>query len=362
MCDTQRPLATRSFKEKAVFPLISDVLKNRSATVSVMFAVSMLALVPAIGVAVDCSRVVEFKSAMQNAVDNAALAGASAYTDSTQETIAQTTAAAYMTKAIAGMPQNTGITSPTPVTAVLTYAGATSGYTVQVQATGAIPTIFMQAVMGTMSVTVKATAENPIKTAITQNLNPSSNASDNNIIYMYKIPLDNSLPQQSDLKMIYNNDPTQAALNPSSVTLTFAASQNVGFALKNTTGGLHSYGSNGYGGAVGSVHWMYSQNNPPSKNAYSSVSQNCAMETKDITSNAGYTGAAPTSGSCFSTKAGAYTQNLALDCTKNAGRVIRYYWNDMGGPHDDHDYNDAAYSVMCQPTPGGGPTGVALIQ
>jgi Flp pilus assembly protein TadG len=340
--------------------------KARSGAVSVMFAVSLLALVPAIGIAVDYARVVQFKTALQNAADNAALAGASAYTGASLATTGQTTAATYMTKSIATLPANNGVTSPTPTTSTVTYNSAVTGYTVTVAATGSISTTFMSPVMASMTASVTATAENPIRTVTinSNSLQTSSDAADHNIVYMYAVPLDNSVPTTSNLKLIYDNDPKQASSNPSSVTLTVAASQNVGFALKNVTGGLSGYGKNGYGGAQGSTHWMYSHLSPPSSKAYTSVTQNCLIETKDTTSNTNDLGSAPSSGSCFSKTPGQYTQNLALDCTKNAGKVIRYYWNDMGGTSDDHDYNDAAYNVTC-PTDGidpNGPTGVALIR
>lgn len=344
---------------------IARLAGARSGAVSVMFAISLLALVPAIGIAVDYARAVQFKTALQNAADNAALAGASAYTKDNPATVGQTTAAAYMTKAIAALPTNNGVTSPTPTTATLTYGGLTSGHTVTVTASGSIATTFMSAVMSTMSVSVSATAENPIRTVTTPStsLKTSSDAADHNIVYMYAIPLDNSVPKTSDLQLIYDNDPNFKG-NPTSVTLTVSASQNVGFALKNITGGLSNYGKNGYGASQGSTHWMYSHLSPPSSKSYSTVTKNCLVETKDTTSNTNDLGSAPSSGSCFSTTPGQYTQNLSLDCSKNAGKVIRYYWNDMGGTSDDHDYNDAAYNVSCpsDSIDPNGPTGVALIK
>jgi hypothetical protein len=261
----------------------------------------------------------------------------------------------------------------------LTSASGTVGYTVQVSATRSMGTTFLSPVMPTITVSASATAKVPLYNKVTIGLSgsglntgplvASSDAGDNNIIYMYAIPVDNSVPKQSDLVMLYNNDPAQKNNNPTSATLQVQANQNIGFALMNKTGALSYYGPNGYGGQKNSVHWMYSHLQPPSKQAYPSVTQNCLIETSDISKNPTSTAAAPNTGSCFSTTPGKYTQNLQLDCTKNAGKVIRYYWNDMGGQKDDHDYNDMAYSVQCpkqavisNQNPDGGNGAVVLIK
>jgi hypothetical protein len=359
---------------KVLLPLLSCLTKDRTASVSIIFASSMVVVIPAIGVAVDVSREVQFKTALQSAADNAALAGASVYTTAANQAAAISTATNYMKQAIAALPASTQVADVT-----VSAASTSNGFTIQVGATRAVATTFLAPVMDSIKIAASATAENPLTNTATVNVGQpssgsgplvsSSDAGDHNVIYMYAIPADNSAPKDADLVQIFDNDPSKANSNPKTVSLTALASQNIGFALKNTTGGLHPYGTNGYQGKQGTTHMMYSHLNPPSKIAYPSQTKNCLVETNDVTSSPTSTAAAPSSGSCFSTKPGQYTQNLSLDCNKSAGKIIRYYWNDMGGPSDDHDYNDAAYSVQCPSAPstqannsGNGPKGVVLIK
>jgi Flp pilus assembly protein TadG len=363
---------------KPLSPRFSDVadlltlVRDRKAAVSVMFAVSLIALVPAIGIAVDFGRIVTFKSALQNAADSAALAGASAYTDTTMQSTAVTTANNYMNRAIAGLPSNNGVTVTPPVTGTLTSLGSTTGFTVKVAATGSINTTIMSAVMKTVTVSVTATAENPILIVNIAKSQFSSDASDRNLVYAYAIPLDNSLPKSSDLKLIADNASTS---NPTQVQVKLAASQNMGFALRNITGGKNGYGKNSYAAPQNSTNTFYSQSTQVSLNTtqtdstskakYAANTKNCSLISSDVgsgTAGQSSTAGAPTTGSCSSTTPGQYTQNMKLDCTKNHGETIRYYWNDMGGPtSDDKDYNDMIYNVTC-PDNSSAPHGVSLIQ
>src|SRR5438128_15525 len=122
---------------------IRRFIAHRDGAVGITFAVSLIALVPAVGTAIDYGRAVQFKTALQNAADNAALAGASAYISSSTASNAQAIAANYMNAAIALLPANNGVTSPTPTTNVLTSSGQTTGYTVTATASGSIATTFM---------------------------------------------------------------------------------------------------------------------------------------------------------------------------------------------------------------------------
>ncbi|HVJ40088.1 MAG TPA: TadE/TadG family type IV pilus assembly protein [Dongiaceae bacterium] len=354
--------------------------RDRRGAVSVMFAVSLIALVPAIGIAVDFARVVQFKSALQNAVDNAALAGASAFTDATLQSAALATAKTYMSQSLAGLQANGGVTVSDPVGKVLTSNGSTTGFTVQIGATGSISTTFMSAIMKTMAVSVTATAENPILIINITKPYVTSDAGDKNVIYAYPIPLDGSLPKDATLVPIADNT---SLSNQTSVPVKLAASQNLGFALQNTTGGntynsqhvLVGYGKNSYAAPFKSVNTFYSQSTKISTNTtqtdstskakYAANTKNCSLVSKDLgsgTTAQNSSPTAPTTGSCFSTTPGQYTQNMKLDCTKNAGETIRYFWNDMGGSgSDDKDYNDMAFNVTC-PNTAGTPKGVALIQ
>lgn len=359
---------------------LSHLHKDRVASVSVMFAFSLVAVVPAIGIAVDVSRAVQFRTALQNAVDNAALAGASAFITSTDATSGTSAASNYLTKALAAMPGGaSGDGTPTITPTVSTG----NGNTVRIDAARSLPMTFLSPIMPAMKISVTATAlNNPQSTAFVGGTNPppntpplkaSSDAGDHNMIYMYPIPADGSAPKDSDLTLIYDNHPADPTVNLPSVSLTVQPGTKIGFALKNVTGGIHDYGTNGYGGVSGSTHWIYSHMSPPSKLAYgasATSSKDCAVMTNDVTSNpVGLsTSNAPVTGSCFASTS-TRVQNLSLDCAHNVGKSIRYYWNDMGGPRDDKDYNDAAYTVSCTAaasTSGSSnanaPKGVILIQ
>jgi Flp pilus assembly protein TadG len=366
-----RQLAERLFSRNVGACGLSLVAKDRTGGISIMFAFSLLALVPAIGIAIDYGRIVQFKSALQNAADNAALAGASAYTGTALQATALSTATTYMAQAVANLPINNGVTVTTPVGTVLTSNGSTIGFTVQIGATGSVKTMFMSAVMSSMTVSVSATAENPILILTISNPLPSSNASDRNVAYAYAIPLDGSLPLTSNLQLISDNSSTH---NPTSVSVPLAASQNMGFALQNITGGRSGYGRNGYSAPQNSTNTFYSQSTQVSKNTsqadstskakYAANTQNCSLIETDIGSGTTAQNSAPqapATGKCFSTTPGTNTQNMKLDCTQNSGETFRYFWNDMGGPSDDKDYNDMAFNVTC-PKTNGTPGGVALIQ
>ena len=64
---------------------------------------------------------------------------------------------------------------------------------------------------------------------------------------------------------------------PSPISLS-SATQQIGFAMKNVTGQLCSYGSNQYGGAQGSTHMFYSNLVPPSQNAYSAIGVDSSLQ------------------------------------------------------------------------------------
>ena len=58
----------------------------------------------------------------------------------------------------------------------------------------------------------------------------------------------------------------------------------------------------------------------------------------------------PYSGTCFALndpRAGLQYANLT--CSQIAGRTFVYWFNDMGGPGDDKDYNDMVVSLTCNP-------------
>lgn len=83
---------------------------------------------------------------------------------------------------------------------------------------------------------------------------------------------------------------------------------------------------------------------------------NCSLQTA-LTSSLPTSLNPPTSGSCFTS----LPSNSTLSCRSIGSQYLTFYWNDMGGNVDDHDYNDAEISVSCSGTgTGNTATGVYL--
>ncbi|MEJ0062817.1 MAG: hypothetical protein WDO70_06355 [Alphaproteobacteria bacterium] len=312
------------------------------------------------GVGIDYGQGVHFKGALQDITDAAALAGASAYVDSASVSTAKTVATNYMTKSIASLPRNSGVTfTITPGTQ--TTSGTTSAYTIAIAATATLPTGFMSlAAINTMTIKTSATAKNPVVTAKADPTNFTSSACDTNTIYWYPIPPGSDLSTYTppisvmdNAHKLYSNTSTS---NPA-VTFTMTAGSQIGFAMKNVT--CNTYGNNSYGGAPGSTHYFYSNRYPPSKVAYPTQTTNRALQVKQKPSNqtqaqvvSGMAGGSLTSNSV----------NAAPTCGGLGGSGYVYAWNDMGGPTDDLDYDDIAYTFSCAATGGGGAAEVSLIQ
>ena len=325
-------------------------------SVIVLFAVALVPMLLATGVAVDYARGQLFKSQLQGAVDSAALAGAAAYVDSTSATTAKTVATANLNAAISHLPSYNGNVAISATPGTGTTSGGSPAYTMVVTASAAIPNSLMSMVSSATTISASATAINPQVTQKSNLGNFSSSAWDNNKIYWYLVPSDGSAPALSTFSnnLIYNNAPGFNNSKPSVPTV--QASQKVGYALVNTTGGNQSYGNNQYGGKPGSVHIFYSHLTIPSSVAYPTIHQNCSLQVL-----AGSPSTAP-SGSCST----ATPANSAPSCSSLGGNTYKFFWNDMGGGTDDKDYNDGEYTVSCAPSSGGGagsgPTTVVLVQ
>ena len=319
----------------ATNPLRTD----RRAGVALLTALGMVPMLLSAGIAIDLSRVTAFRIALQNAADSAALAGAAVYSSSGKSSAAVTAANDYMTRAEADLPINDGVTFKATPGTQTNSSGATTGYTVSVTASAAVPTTLMSMVTPSVSTSVAARALNP-EVSISASLgNWKSSAWDANSIYWYVVPSDGSLPTSADMHELFTNDGPQPTSLPS---ITITAGQTIGFALKNVTGGIQGYGPNQYGSQQGHTNWIYSQLSPPSKSAYPSEPANCSLEVVVATSED--SSPTETAGSCSS----ATPANATLNCQQLPGQTIYYFWNDMGGSIDDKDYNDAQYSVTCQ--------------
>jgi Flp pilus assembly protein TadG len=337
--------------------------RDRRGSVALMFGLMLVPLILTVGIGVDYGQALNFKSSLQSAVDAAALAGASTYTATSGTSTPTTVATNYMKNAITKLPSTYNVSyTVTPSTA---SAGSnTTGYLVSVTATAKVPTSFMSlASINTTNVSVSATAENPVTTMNISTTGFSSSACDSNTIYWYPIPssanVSTYVPPTSALTEVWTNSNQSATPTPISLT---SSSEQIGFALKNVTGGLCGYGSNSYGGKQGASHMMYSNLYPPSKEAYPSVTQNRSLQVVQL----------PTGGTLASTlsslPATSFTSdptNAAPTCGGLASKTWVYAWNDMGGTTDDLDYNDVAYTFSCSGVNGStnfNASGVVLIK
>lgn len=326
--------------------LISTFRRDRRGIFALWLAVALIPLTLFAGAGLDMMRAVDLRAQLQAAVDSAALAGASAYTSSSSSSTATTVAQNYMAGAVAKLTANSGVTyTATPGT---TTSGNATLYTMTVTATSAMPTTLMKLVTSSTTVKVTATAQNATYTISSTLSGFASSAADANYIYWYVVPSDGSVPTSSALTLLYSN---VSSNNTKTVTTTITAGQKMGFALKNVTGGISSYGRNGYSAAQGTTHWFYSHLMPPSSEAYSSVTKDCSLQVL-------------VSGSSSSLKSGACLTALptyaAVNCSEAAGKTLTFYWNDMGGSSDDYDYNDAVYKVVCSSNSATTQTGVIL--
>jgi len=335
-----------------------------TGAIAVTFALMLIPLLLAIGAAIDYSRGQQFRSALQQAADSAALAGASAYVNAAAASTATTVANASMTASVTQLPPHTGTVTftATPSTAVV---NGSTGYQMSVTAQGSVSTTVLALL--TSSIATSATAEamnSPIALTVVP---PSgtSNASDTNTVYWYVVPADGSLPTLSSSNVVYSNASSWRSSTAS--TPAAMASQKIGFALVNVTGGNSSYGNNGYNASPGSTHTFYSSVMPPSKYAtdnsdrnretYSSQPKNCSLQVLPVPNPASPPNAS--SGSCFTSVSDLATPT----CAQLGNQTVKYFWNDMGGGGDDYDYNDAVYTVSCKSSGNGtGASGVVLIR
>jgi hypothetical protein len=131
-----------------------DLLRDTRASMFAFMAISLLALGAATGVGVDFARGLNFKSALQGAVDAAAISGASVYLNAGYSTQATNAATHYMTNAIANLPTNNGVTS----NVVLSQSAP---WTVTITARTSINSTFNGFFENTIPVAVTATANGP---------------------------------------------------------------------------------------------------------------------------------------------------------------------------------------------------------
>ncbi|WP_400768131.1 pilus assembly protein TadG-related protein [Methylosinus sporium] len=306
---------------------------DRRGAAVLLFAAVLLPLALLIGAGVNLASAFAIRSRLQNAVDQAALAGATAYVSSSTSAAAVTAAKAYMAGAVALVPSASASVSYSATTSTASASSSTTAYIVTVTASATAKSQMLGAIMANAPISVTATAKNFVYTASIALSQFNSSALDANTLYYYIVPSDGSAPSTSNLTKLFSNT---GGSTSGTIKVTLTAGQKLGLALYNVTGGRSGYGSNGYGGAQGSTHYFYSHLSPPSKSAYPTVTKNCSLQVVTSLSSL-------VSGSCLSS----LPSYAALNCAAAAGKTLYYAWNDMGGNTDDYDYNDAVMSVTC---------------
>lgn len=367
---------------------------SRRGAVAVLFALTAIPMILAVGAATDYMRMQVLRTSLQSIVDDSALAGASVLNQPNGQTTSVSIAQAYFNKGAATLTDDATVSAPTVT--------VPDSITVHVSAQATLKTTFMGLVMSNMPVSVSATAKGPgYELQFNKTGGFTSQAADSDSIYFYVVPANGAVPTSiSQMTLLFTNDPkvdpnyqTDDA-NPKYIAV--GANDKVGFALVNITGGISSYSSNQYGGTTGSTHIFYSSLAAPSMDAYSNQ-QYYQGEEQQVQSGWWYSGNQckktaitatnsnwiPTSQvnthQCSTTYAypcvtatggSTYQNNLLVGANQNSltcstpstavqtclqlyENPLTFAWNDMGGGTDDYDYNDAVYSVTCLPNTSG---------
>jgi Flp pilus assembly protein TadG len=378
-------------------------MRTGRGNVLILFALMAVVLVASVGLAVDYSRTVHFRNTLQGEVDAAAIAGAAAYLNSGKNgsgvpysAVAQDVAIRYISNA--QLPIFIGSLNVTA-----TPSATSAGFFMTVTASAPIATTFMAIFTSTIPISATATAKNAIFNIQLKAGGWNSNAYDLNTVYWYLFdPNNNVMPQPQDLHIMYSN---QAGFdNSPTINISASATQQIAFAMVNTTGGLHAYARNGYGANLGSTQTFYSHyaSSPvgnyttPNSVAYPNAvwsanydgRTNCSLEittgiakttsptdqpstptfpvphtgTCNNSSNPNFSDTQKfAASSCSSLNSSKTTTTNGVITTTYNYTFVGYNWNDMGGGSEDYDFNDASFYMSC-PSPTGQTKAVVLTQ
>ena len=247
--------------------------RDRSGVTGLAFAAMAMPILLGIGLAVGYAQIVEAKAALQHAADAAAIAGASAFTDATQSSTAQTVATNYFNAAVlpsvlavaAGNPNVTSNGSGTINPAL----GTQAAFTVTVSATASINSNLIKLFTPSLNMSVSATAANPKVTPSITFSNVRSSACDGNTLYLYQVPMSNGKPTYNKVpKFTTGSGGNYYAIGnnfggslPSGQSLpTITANQPLGIMLANTKNGDKCGGTaaDSYGVPNGDTAYFYS--------------------------------------------------------------------------------------------------------
>lgn len=318
---------------------------------SIMLLVLLVPLLLCVGIAVDVARMVQFRSDLQNAVDEAALAGAAVFIDSTQSALASSVATNYFNRAI--LPVAISVSKPTVTTnasgTINPTLGTSAAHSVTVSATAQVQTTLMALVAPTMAtVSTTATAANPVVQANLAFPTQVSAACDGNSVYLYQVPQNStktgydysSVPaySTSNYYRIYTSySPSSSMGQAVSQTLpTFSVNQPLGVMMRNDTNGnvgnsncgVTVTGANSYGAPSGSSQAFYSSllmnGQSPSENSnytYSATVSVTTTNTQTTTTTTGY-GAGTSTSNSSSYNVNSYSLTLPASTLYPNGRTI----------------------------------------
>jgi Flp pilus assembly protein TadG len=141
--------------------LIARFGSDRRGNILLMFCFLSVGLVLLAGGAVDLSRAVMLRSALQNAADAAALAGATNFSSAAAFSARQAVATDYMNASLARLPDRGDVTFTVSPFATDSN-GTTTAYNVKIAAIARLKTTFMALLVDTIPVSVVATAAYPV--------------------------------------------------------------------------------------------------------------------------------------------------------------------------------------------------------
>ncbi|SAL71826.1 hypothetical protein AWB69_08704 [Caballeronia udeis] len=276
--------------------MLSRLCADETGAIAVTFAVLLIPMALIVGAAVDYGRMVQFRSTLQSAVDQAAIAGAAVFTDPTRSATATQVATNYFNSTL--LPSSLSISPPTVSTnsngTINPALGNATAYTVTVSATAKVSTTLMSLVIPSVTITATGTAGDPVVTPQLVFTNVNSVACDGNSAYLYEVPLKSggggydysSVPAWTTTGNLYNNyymiGSSYQPLPSGQVLPAISANQPLGVALVNLTDGntgnsgcgVTVTGANSYGAPYMSTQKFYSSlllnNQSPSENTNTS--------------------------------------------------------------------------------------------
>ncbi len=377
--------------------LFRQLAADRKGVVALMMGIAAGPLAIAVGITVDYAQLVECQTTLQDAVDNAALAGATVYNTSAASSEAVTVATTYVSTA--SMPASMKLGTPTVTAASGTTNFNGSSYNVTVTTSAKVTVPFLSKVYTSFTISATATASNPIATIKYTAGTFGSSAADWDAVYLYPVPMSNgkpvynSLPSSSSFYEIGSNcnksssnyssssmcnGQSGATISSTQTMPTITSTQPVAYVLSNMTYGLSSSSTaatNGYGSQAGHTNYFFSayeaMGEPPSQGANysyqsngrtvtttyptaSSSLPNCSLTVQQVNSASPPT-SPPYQNVCFTdTSSQSGYQYAALSCAAMNGKSYMLWWNDMGGSKDDKDYNDSYFIVSCTVGAGSG--------